>query len=159
MQIQEILITLLMATLGSVGFSIIFYTKPKRLPLAAVAGFVTCAVYLLFKHLLGGEFFANFIAAFAGAFLSEILARATKAPVPVYLVPCAIPLVPGSMLYGTMSHFVSGAYAEAGRYAFLTLEVAVGIAGGIIAASVMGLFLRYLLGGRPKNTPRSQENL
>ena len=154
MDIKTVCITLIAAALGSVGFSILFYTKPKRLPWAALGGFVTCAVYLLFKYLVGGELVPNLVGAFTGAVFSEITARVTKAPVPVYLVPCIIPLVPGSMLYETMSRFVSGTYAEAGKYGLLALEVALGIAGGIITASVLGLFLRYIMAGRPKQAPR-----
>jgi len=143
--VPTVLITLLTAVLGSVGFSIIFYMKPRRLPFAALGGLLTCAVYLLFKEWVGGELISNLVAALVGAVFSEVTARLTKAPVPVYLVPCIVPLVPGGALYEAMSHFVSGEYAAGGAYALITLQVAVGIAGGIITASVLGLFLRYLL--------------
>lgn len=139
---SEIWITLLTATLGSLGFSIIFYVKPQRLPLATLAGLLTCAIYLWCKTLTGGEFIPNLVAAFAGAVYAEIAARITKAPVPVYLIPSTIPLVPGGALYNTMSHFLSGAYIEAGKYGLIALQVAVGIAAGVIAASVVGLSLR-----------------
>lgn len=152
MDVKTICITLISAMLGSVGFAILFYTKPKRLPWAALGGLLTCAVYLLFRHWAGGELIPNLVAAFVGSVFSEVTARLTKAPVPVYLVPCTIPLVPGGMLYETMSRFVGGAYAQAGRYGLLALEVAVGIAAGIIAASVFGLFLRYVLSGPSKHT-------
>ena len=145
MDVSTILITLLMAVLGSIGFSIIFYMKPERLPWAALGGLLTCAVYLLFKGIVGGELISNLMGALVGAIFSEVTARLTKAPVPVYLMPCIVPLVPGSALYETMSRFVSGSYDEAGKYGLITLQVAMGIAGGIITASVLGLFLRYLL--------------
>lgn len=151
---QELLISLLTATLGSVGFSIIFYAKPKRLPLSALGGLLTWAVYLGVKALIGGELISNLVAALAGAIFSELTARLTKAPVPVYLMPCIIPLVPGGMLYETMSRFVGGAYAEAGAYGLLTLKVAVGIAGGIIASSVLVMLYRYVQNRLGKHTPK-----
>ncbi len=154
MDATTILITLFTATLGAVGFSILFYMKPQRLPWAALAGLLTCAVYLAAKRWIGGELIPNLLAALVGAVFSEMTARVTRAPVTVYLVPGIIPLVPGGALYETMSHLVAGEYSAAASYGLVTLKVAAGIAGGIIAASVLGLFLRYLLGGRAKQTPR-----
>ena len=150
---QELCISLLTATLGSVGFSIIFYAKPKRLPLSALGGLLTWAVYLGVKTLVGGELIPNLGAALVGAIFSEITARLTKAPVPVYLMPCIIPLVPGGMLYETMSRFVSGAYGEAGKCGLEALKVAAGIAGGIIASSVLVMVYRYLKSKFGKTTP------
>ena len=83
-----------------------------------------------------------------GAGFSEICARLTKVPVPVYMVPCVIPLVPGSALYATMFNFVSGNHAAAADAALKTLVVALGISGGIVIASVIGLFIRPRLFSR-----------
>lgn len=135
---------LIMAGLGAVGFSILFYIKPRRLPLAALGGLITCGVYLVVQYFLGGEFIPNLAGAFLGAVFSEIMARKNKAPVPVYLVPCIITLVPGSLLYRTMNHFIQGNYALAGSYGLTALAVAVGIAGGIMAASVCGMLYNRL---------------
>lgn len=154
MDVRAVIVTLVTAVLGSLGFSILFYMRPRRLPLAALAGFLTCAVYLAVKIPGGGELVSNLLAALAGAVFAEITARLTKAPVPVYLLPGLIPLVPGGALYETMSHLVSGDYAGAGAFGLKTLQIAVGIAGGIITASVLGLFLRYLLGSRRASTPK-----
>ena len=142
MDLKYVIITLVTAALGTVGFSILFYVHPRRLALATVGGVLTCAVYLLARHVIGGELLPNLLGALVGAGFSEICARLTKVPVPVYMVPCVIPLVPGSALYGTMFNFVAGNYAAAATDALTTLEVALGIAGGIIVASVIGLFIR-----------------
>lgn len=137
---------LIMATLGAVGFSILFYIKPRRLPLATLGGLITCGVYLVVQYFLGGEFIPNLAGAFWGAVYSEIMARSTKAPVPIYLVPCMITLVPGSLLYRTMNHFIQGDYALAGSYGLTALAVAAGLAGGIMAASVFGMLYNRLAG-------------
>ena len=99
MDIGNVLLKLLMSALCAAGFAILFYFKPKRLPWAALNGVITCGIYLTVQHLLGGEFIPNLAAAFVGAIYSEIVARVTKAPVSVYLIPCMIILVPGSLLY------------------------------------------------------------
>ncbi len=139
MDIQTVILKLIMSALCACGFSILFYTRPRRLPLASLCGVITCGVYISVQYWLGGEFIPNLAAAFVGAIYSEIIARVTKAPVPVYLIPCMIILVPGSLLYKTMNHFISGAYGQAGTCALAALAVAAGIAGGIMAASVCGM--------------------
>ena len=142
MELKEVIVTLVTAAFGTLGFSILFYVHPRRLTLATVGGVLTCAVYIFGKYLIGGELLPNLLAALVGAGFSEICARLTKVPVPVYMVPCVIPLVPGSALYGAMFNFVAKNYSTAATYALTTLEVALGIAGGIVVASVIGLFIR-----------------
>lgn len=138
---KEVIVTLVTAVLGTVGFSILFFVHPRRLPVATLGGLLTCAVYLLVGHFLDGELVPTLVAAFVGAGYSEVCARLTKTPVPVYMTPAVIPLVPGGALYSTMFHLVGGAYELAGDSGLVTLQAAMGIAGGIVAASVLGLFL------------------
>ncbi len=139
---KEIIIQLVTATLATLGFSVIFYVHPRRLPLAMLGGFVSCGVYLLAGYFMEGELLPNFLAAAAGAVYSEICARVTHVPVPVYILPAVIPLAPGSGLYNTMFHLVTGEYLAAGAAGWVTLQVAFGIAGGIVVASVLGFILR-----------------
>ncbi len=138
---KDILITLLMSALATLGFSILFYVHPRRLALATLGGLLTCGVYLLAGHFLDGELLPNLIAAAVGAGYSEVCARITRVPVPVYLVPSVIPLVPGSGLYDTMFQVVAGEYAAAAAVGLKTLQIALGIAGGLVLASVVGLFI------------------
>jgi uncharacterized membrane protein YjjB (DUF3815 family) len=140
---------LITAALSTLGFTILFYTHPRRLPVATLGGLLTTGVYLLVGHFIGGELFPNMLAALAGAGYSEIMARVTKVPVPVYMVPCVIPLVPGSGLYSTMFSFVTGDYAAA-TAGMRTLRIALGIAGGIVIASVLGIIFRPRLSAKKK---------
>ena len=139
---REAIIQLVTATLSTLGFSILFYVQPKRLPLATLGGFLACAVYLAAGYFLSGELIPNLLAALVGAGYADVTARRTKVPVSVYLIPCLIPLVPGSALYETMTHMVSGAYSEAATWGLHALRVAIGIASGILAASVAGMLVR-----------------
>ena len=147
MDVKQILISLFTAALGTLGFSILFYIHPRRLTLATLGGVLCTAVYLLTHGALdgpvwGGELLPNLLGALVGAGFSEICARLTKVPVPVYMVPCIIPLVPGSALYAAMFHFVSGNYSAAADAAMHTLVVALGISGGIVISSVVSLLIR-----------------
>lgn len=147
MDVKQILICLATAALGTFGFSILFYIHPRRLPLAVLGGVLCTAVYLVSRELLdgvllGGELVPNLLGSLVGAGFSEISARLTKVPVPVYMVPCIIPLVPGSALYAAMFNLVAGNYTAAADAGITTLVVALGIAGGIMIASVVGLLIR-----------------
>lgn len=145
----DVIVSLITGALGTLGFSILFYVHPRRLTLATLGGVLTTGVYLLAGYFLGGELLPNLLGALIGAGFSEICARLTKVPVPIYMVPSVIPLVPGSALYATMFNFVSGDYAASAAAALTTLEVALGISGGIVIASVLGIFLRpKLLSGK-----------
>ena len=139
---SDVIVSLITGALGTLGFSILFYVHPRRLTLATQGGVLTTGVYLQAGHFLGGELLPNLRGALIGAGFSEICARLTKVPVPIYMVPCVIPLVPGSALYATMFNFVSGNYGAAAAAALTTLEVALGISGGIVIASVLGIFIR-----------------
>lgn len=142
MDVQYVITTLVTGALGTLGFSILFYIHPRRLTLATLGGLLCTAVYLLAVYLIGGQLLPNLLGAVVGAGFSEVCARLTKVPVPVYMVPCIIPLVPGSALYATMFNFVAGNYEAAANAAMTTLVVALGIAGGIVIASVIGLLSR-----------------
>ena len=136
-------IILITAAVSTFGFSILFYVHPRRLLMATLGGLLTCGVYLLAGHFLGGELIPNMLGALVGAGFSEVMARVTKAPVPVYMMPCVITLVPGSKLYATMFSIVTGDYANAAVAGMSTLEIALGIAGGIVIASVLGIIFRF----------------
>ena len=139
---RESVIMLITAALSTLGFSILFYVHPRRLPAATLGGILTTAAYLIAGHFMEGELLPNLIGALVGAGYSEIMARVTKVPVPVYMVPCVIPLVPGGGLYETMFSFVTGNYAAAATAGMRTLQIALGIAGGIVIASVLGIIFR-----------------
>ena len=138
---RTVIIMLLTAVVATLGFSILFYIQPRRLPLAALGSLLTCGVYLLIKWWLGGEFIPNMLGALVGALFSEICARRTAVPVSVYLTPCIIPLVPGGMLYQTMSSLVRGDLPGAGSCGLTTLIIAMGISCGIVPASVVAMLL------------------
>lgn len=143
--VQEILIRIIACTVGVTGFAVLYYIEPKKLPIAAIGSALTISIYLVLYELVfvgGGEFFPNLIAALTGAIYCEVMARVTKTPAPVYLTPAMFSLAPGRLLYNTMSYMVNASYEQAGAYALLTLQAALGIAGGIIGASVVGIFLR-----------------
>ena len=122
---------------GSLGFALIFRVRGRHLPPASLGGMLAFAVYFLLDALGAHLFASNFFAAAAAALYSELCARAFKAPSVVFSIPCLIPLVPGSLLYYTVSHMLSGTYADSIANFIKTMLVALGIAGGLIVVSVI----------------------
>ena len=143
-ELTKALIELLTALLGTLGFALIFRVRYKYLPIAAVGGMLTDLVYLL-ATLAGASYLpaAVLAAIFMGLF-SEICARTLKAPVAVFLLPCAIPIVPGSFLYYSMVNLLGQTEALFRYYMLGALEIGIGIALGTTISTVcVALFFYF----------------
>lgn len=123
---------LIMSFFGSVGFALRFHLRKTLVLPASIGGLMGWAVYLLFNQVfLQGIFISCLIASICVAFYAEILARKLKAPATLFLIPGAVPLIPGSSLYYSMSYAVSGEWDVAKDYSIRMIEFALGIAIGI----------------------------
>jgi uncharacterized membrane protein YjjB (DUF3815 family) len=127
----EVIVGLLSAVAGTVGFAMLFRIRPKFLFACAVGGFVAYAVYLLTKNLVDGEFFPNVAAAVVTAVCSEVCAHKLKAPVQLFTIPMLVPLMPGGALYYSMYYLLAKDTPLALKHAVITLETAFGLAGGV----------------------------
>ena len=130
---RDAIIQILMACLGSVGFGLIFHMKGQRLPLAALGGGLTWAVYLLCCQLGCSLFTANLIAAFFAAAYAEGMAHIWKAPATIFIITAFLPMVPGGSLYYAMYALVTENHLEAAHYGTQT-----GLTAGALA---LGWFL------------------
>ena len=122
----------LAAAMGTLGFAILFNSRPQRLFLGALGGGLTWGVYLLLAQALRPDFLCVALAAAFGAAFAEIMARICKAPATVFTILSEIALIPGGSLYITMHHLVGGRQGEALQYGLHTLMVALAIAVGIV---------------------------
>lgn len=139
---EQMMIQLITATLGTFAFSMVFHLRKAFLGWAAFGGFLSWAIYLLVLNGLGqSPFISCLISAICVAFYGEILARLLKGPATVFVIPGVLPLIPGSGLYNTMKWAVSADWEQAQYYGFLTIQFALGIAIGI--SLVMGVFGMY----------------
>jgi uncharacterized membrane protein YjjP (DUF1212 family) len=127
------------SAVGTLGFSLFFHVRNRRLLPAVVGGALTISVYLLCAHGSANQlvcFMAS--AVFAGVY-AEIAARLLRAPVTVFLVPGLVPLLPGGALYYAMAALVQGDSATGLRYAMQTTQAAIGIAVGALFSSLLVL--------------------
>ena len=126
------LLQVLAAAAGTLGFAILFNSRPRRLFIGALGGGLTWLVYLILARFVGQDFLCVAAAAAFGAVYAEIMARVCKAPATVFTILSEIALIPGGSLYITMHHLVGGRQTQALQYGMHTLTVAVAIALGIV---------------------------
>ncbi|WP_163427057.1 threonine/serine exporter family protein, partial [Eubacterium pyruvativorans] len=106
-------VQILLAALGTLGFSDFFGIERRRLLQATIGGIIAWSVFLLIDHLNGGLFFCNAGAALVIGFWSEFAARRWKAPSNIFLIPAVIPLLPGALLYRTLNGIITGSASQA----------------------------------------------
>ncbi len=126
------LLQVLAAAAGTLGFAILFNSRPRRLFIGGLGGGLTWLVYLILARFVGQDFLCVAAAAAFGAVYAEIMARVCKAPATVFTILSEIALIPGGSLYITMHHLVGGRQTQALQYGMHTLTVAVAIALGIV---------------------------
>ncbi|MBR0356077.1 MAG: threonine/serine exporter family protein [Clostridia bacterium] len=122
----------LAAAVGTLGFAILFNSRPRRLFLGALGGGLIWVMYLILSGYIGSDFLCVALAAAFGAVYAEIMARVCKAPATVFTILSEIALIPGGSLYITMHHLVGGRQTEALQYGMHTAMVAIAIALGIV---------------------------
>ena len=128
-------IQVLTGALGSFGFSILFNLRGKKLLITTLGGVISWAVFLLLEAWIPGEPARYFLSMTAISVYAEIFARVEKTPTTTFLVPCVIPLIPGSALYYTMNYALNEQWDLFVQKAFYTLELAMALALGIIAVT------------------------
>ena len=96
------MIQLVAAFVGSIGFAIFLKMKGKQILHAGLGGLITWFIYLMVFNLSQSDFISNLIAAVFVGIFAEIMARVNRAPSTIFLTAAAIPLIPGGKLYYTM---------------------------------------------------------
>lgn len=139
---DAILIKIVAGVISTLGFAILFRLKPSHWPFAILDGLFACVAFFGFTELFGGNFLPNLLAAFIASIFADLFARMCKAPSTVFILPGCIALVPGGTLYYAMSNLLSENRDVAVEYFLTTLTVGIGIGGGIIAASLLRVFIQ-----------------
>jgi len=131
----DAIVQILMGTLGTLGFNILFNIRGRKLLLATLGGFISWSVFLALEPILPSEAMRYLVAAATVTVYGEVLARLEKTPTTTFLVPSIIPLIPGSALYYTMNYALNEQWSRFADQAFYTLQLALGLAVGIIAVT------------------------
>ena len=137
MDLRETLTIVLSGMLGSIGFSILFRSDKNRILCNAVGGALTCFIYMICCHYSDNLLIQNFFPALFVSIYAEVMARAVKAPSTPILACSIISLVPGGKLYYTTYYFVTSDTEKFDITLGETLQIAAGLAVGIICVSVV----------------------
>ena len=138
-------VQIIAALVGSVGFAIFFKMKGKQIALAGIGGAVTWMVYLFVQSFVTGYFVPYFAAAVFVAVYAEIMARINRAPATIFLTAAAVPLIPGGSLYYTMAGLVNKnevLFTQSGEAAIV---IALAIAMGFVVVAVITRYIRAFL--------------
>lgn len=138
------LIQIITATVGSLGFGILFNVRKKRLIAVGLGGGVAWALYLLFDMITGSLGLSYFLVSLLVSLYAEVMARVFKSPTLVFISPSLIPLVPGASLYYTMSHALSQKTELFLGSALTTVTAAAALAIGIIVGAIVAKLLTKL---------------
>ena len=133
----ELLIKLIAVTIASVTFAMLLRINRRHLVFAGIGAAMTYLLYATFTALIGSLFVAAFISTLCTALYAEILARVRRAPTIIFSLTGVIPTVPGGDLYHAMRHLITGNVNEALTHLVITVEIGLGIAGGIVTMSIL----------------------
>lgn len=139
------LIQIFTGTLGSLGFSILFHIRGRKLLIASLGGLMSWTVFLLLAPVLPGEGIRYFFASAAVTVYAETFARIIKTPTTTFLVPSLIPLIPGGALYYTMNYALNEQWQSFAAKAVYTLELALSLALGILAVTTLTRILMIVV--------------
>ena len=129
-------VMLIAGGIATVGFGIIFNNKYKHLPIVVVSGVIATAIYLLAFNLSNNSFIGVMCGTVFATLFAELLARIMKSPTTVFLIPAIIPFVPGARLFFMMYSLLNSEFVMAKSNFVELLLSSLGIAVGIILASV-----------------------
>lgn len=140
------LIQIVTALMTSVTFGVVFKINRRHLLNAGVCGLLTYAAYFGIEMITSSLFWAAFISSAVAALFAETHARLVKAPSIVMLMPGVVPIVPGGYLYRSVRDVVSGLNESAIANLGMAAEIALGMAGGVVALTIFyAMFKDYVV--------------
>ncbi len=125
-------VVILIATFAaSFGFALLYGVRLRCAVIGALMGLLGWSAYLALTAAGLGIFAATTVSAAAVALMAEGGARWMKVPVPLFLLPAIIPMVPGSLLYSAMLSLIRRDNEAARAYGYTTGQIALAIATGL----------------------------
>lgn len=127
---------------GCTAFALLYKIKPKRLIFCGMGASLTWLTYVLTNLATENVLLISIVAASFATIYAETLARITKAPATIYLIPSIFPLVPGGALYYTTSALVNGQDKQFSYYGLRTVYTSIGLAIGILFISLCVFYFK-----------------
>ena len=131
-EVLRIIITVIGAAIGSLGFALVFGVEKRLFHLALIGALLSSITYELIFFFFDNIFLSSILASGAATVFAYIVAHTCKTPATIMTIMGIIPLVPGGKLYYTMLGAVSSDMTAFSNNAKQALLIASGIALGII---------------------------
>lgn len=131
------IIQLLAALVGSLGFAALFNLHGKKLIVSALGGLGAWTVYLALNSVLTNANLSALITCALITLHSEFLARKMRAPAIIFMVVATIPLIPGAGLYRTAGALMTGNWQGVAENGLPTLLFAASMSAGIALVSLL----------------------
>lgn len=145
---MDVLIQIVMAFFGTLGFGMLFRCRGKKLLLASLGGMTAWALFLLLGLWIESEPVRYFIVSVITSVYAEVLARVCKTPAGTFGILSLIPLVPGGGLYYSADYALSGNMEQFVSKALSTLSLTAMLSLGIVLVAALAKFLSSALGRR-----------
>lgn len=130
------MIQIISATIGGLGFSIVFGVRHKYMGLISLDAGLSWAVYLFLEPVINA-FFANMIAAVFCSLFAAVVARFIGVPAVVLQMPATVPMIPGGSLYYTMYYGITGEFSLFMYYLKSTVQTIFAMAIGFAIVAVV----------------------
>ena len=98
------IIQILSGFVGTLGFTVLFNLRGKRLVFTALGGLLSWTLFVIFSWFIKSEPLNYFFVALIISAYAEIMARILKSPTTTFITASLIPLIPGGSLYYTMAN-------------------------------------------------------
>lgn len=128
---EQPLLQLAMAMLAAFGYALWTNVRAGLLVPAMLGGIVSWVTFLFISQFIEGPFIPCLVASAVSALYAELLATRFKVPSSIFFIVSVIPLIPGRLLFFTMSSAVIADWSAMSYYASQTFLYAAAIAIGI----------------------------
>ena len=145
------LVQIVAATVGTLGFALVFNIRGKKVFFAAFGGCLGWVLFLLMGLFIDSEVLRYFIASLLISTYGEVMARFLKTPTTLFSIVCLVPFVPGGSLYYTMTHAFSGDLSGFLSSGSNTLQLAAALSLGVVIVSTFAVYLRKHLHRRRRS--------
>lgn len=148
MSVTDVVLQIVMAFFGTIGFGMLFRSRGKKLLLAGLGGMAAWALFLLLGLWIESEPIRYFIVSVIISIYAEVLARICKTPAGTFGILSLVPLVPGGGLYYSADFALSGNMQAFVEKALSTLSLTAMLSVGIVLVAAVAKFLSSSLSRR-----------
>ena len=131
------ILELLAALVGSLGYAGLFNLHGKKLVVSALGGMLSWGCYRALGRFISDSNVCALAVSALFTLYSEFLAHRLRAPATIFMAVAAIPMIPGAGLYRTADAMLQGNWSLAGAQALQTLLFAASMAAGIALVSLI----------------------